>query len=138
MARFSWTGTIMASFCVCSSALYTHAFSAYLPAMDGRDGKPLPQQRLQVFTGELQADLFSHPQSPGITTDERGRATQVAQVPKQTASPPSEQVPTSQQTPAPQQTRTSRQAKRFRGLPGFAIVLGTLGVVVLVVFVLPL
>lgn len=149
MARVHLTGTIMASFCVCSSALYMHAFSADLPAAYGRDDKTLPHQHLQACTGELQEDLFSHPQSQGVTTNKRARATQEAQIPQQTASPGPEQVPMSQQTsapqqiPAPQQTpapqppRTARHAKHFKGLSGLDIVLGALGVVVLVVLVLP-
>ena len=45
-----------------------------LVAVDGRNGKPLPSQRLLVFTGESQEDVRLHKQSLDVTTDRNGLA----------------------------------------------------------------
>lgn len=45
-----------------------------LVAIDGRNGKPLPSQRLVVFAGESQEDVQLHKQSLDATTDRNGWA----------------------------------------------------------------
>jgi hypothetical protein len=45
-----------------------------LVAVDGRNGKPMPSQRLLVFIGESQEDVRLHKQSLDVTTDRNGLA----------------------------------------------------------------
>jgi hypothetical protein len=45
-----------------------------LVAVDGRNGKPLPSQRLLVFIGESQEGVRLHKQSLDVTTDRNGLA----------------------------------------------------------------
>ena len=45
-----------------------------LVAVDGRNGKPLPSQRLVAFIGESQEDVRLHKQSLDVTTDRNGLA----------------------------------------------------------------
>lgn len=54
--------------------------SITLAAIDGRNGKAIPHQRLLVFMGSSQEDVRFHKLSADVTTDEHGRA--VLQIPQ--------------------------------------------------------
>ena len=73
---------VIASLSFFSSALQAQGFSITLRAIDGRNGKPMPHQRLLVFTGSSQEDVSLHRHSEDVTTDENGRA--VLQIPQDT------------------------------------------------------
>jgi hypothetical protein len=57
-----------------SSALYAQSVSITLEAVDGKNGKTMPHQRLLVFMGDSQEDVRFHKYSQDVTTDERGYA----------------------------------------------------------------
>ena len=65
-----------------SLATQAQGFSITLAAIDGRNGKAMPHQRLLVFMGDSQEDVRFHRQSKDVTTDEHGRA--VLQIPQKT------------------------------------------------------
>lgn len=65
-----------------SFAIHAQGFSITLAAIDGRNGKAMPRQRLLVFMGDSQEDVRLHRQSKDVTTDEHGRA--VLQIPQNT------------------------------------------------------
>jgi hypothetical protein len=65
-----------------SSSLHAQSVSINLEAINGKDGKPMPHQRLLVFMGDSQEDVRFHKYSQDVTTDEHGNA--VLQIPKAT------------------------------------------------------
>lgn len=65
-----------------SFALHAQSVTINLEAVNGKDGKPMPHQRLLVFMGDSQEDVSLHKQSQDVTTDEHGHA--VLQIPKTT------------------------------------------------------
>ena len=65
-----------------SLALRAQRSSITLAAIDGRNGKAMPHQRLLVFMGSSQEDVRFHKLSADVTTDEHGRA--VLQIPQST------------------------------------------------------
>ena len=65
---------VIASLSFLSLALHAQGFSITLGAIDGRNGKPMPHQRLLVFMGSSQEDVSLHRHSEDVTTDENGRA----------------------------------------------------------------
>lgn len=67
---------------LCSSSLHAQSVSINLEAINGKDGKPMPHQRLLVFMGDSQEDVRFHKYSQAVTTDEHGNA--VLQIPKTT------------------------------------------------------
>ena len=64
---------------VCSFALRAQGSSITLAAVNGRNGKAMPHQRLLVFMGSSQDEVRFHKLSADVTTDEHGRA--VLQIP---------------------------------------------------------
>ncbi len=65
-----------------SSPLYAQSVSINLEAINGKDGKTMPHQRLLVFMGDSQEDVRFHKYSQDVTTDEHGNA--VLQIPRAT------------------------------------------------------
>lgn len=63
-----------------SLALHAQRSSITLAAIDGRNGKAMPHQRLLVFMGSSQEEVRFHKLSADVMTDEYGRA--VLQIPQ--------------------------------------------------------
>ena len=62
--------------------LHAQSVSINLEAINGKNGKPMPYQRLLVFMGDSQEDVRFHKYSQDVTTDEHGDA--VLKIPKAT------------------------------------------------------
>jgi hypothetical protein len=65
-----------------STPLHAQSFSINLQAINGKNGKPMPHQRLLVFMGDSQKDVRFQKYSQDVTTDEHGNA--ILQIPKTT------------------------------------------------------
>ncbi len=64
----------MSAFFMLFGTTYAQDAKLTVQAIDGRNSKPLPSQRLLVFMGESQEDVGSHKQSLDVTTDKNGLA----------------------------------------------------------------